>query len=250
MMPPMDRKVGILGGMGPEATAAFFREVIRRTPAERDQDHLPIVVVNDPTIPDRTEHLLRGGPSPLPALIEAARTLEAAGAGLIAIPCNTAHAYHSEIAAVVAVPVLHIVEETADEARRLLGPGAGVGILSTRATLQICLYQPLLAERGLDTVLPPDSVQRLVSESIAILKGQSGWDGAAARLATAAAHFQEKGCRALILACTELGLVEIGTPLPLLDSLDILAAATVREARLERAAPATGTDGAPDASGF
>ncbi len=230
-MTRMSQTVGILGGMGPEATAVFFREVIRRTPASIDQEHLRIIVVNDPTIPDRTKHLLDGGESPLPALLRAARTLENCGAGLIAIPCNTAHAYFSEIIAAVQVPVLHIVAETVRELERQLDSGGGpVGILSTRATLKLDLYQRELLERGFDPVVPPVEIQELISESITILKSQAGWDGASSKLTSAAGFFEEAGCRALVLGCTELGLAPWQSQLPRLDSLEILAEATVRKA--------------------
>lgn len=227
-MTDVDKTVGILGGMGPEATAAFFREVIRLTPAETDQEHLKIVVVNDPKIPDRTRHLLEGGESPAPLLVAAARDLQRMGADLIAIPCNTAHAYYREIRSAVRIPVLHIVKETVRRAADVLGEGTRrIGIMSTQATLQVNLYQPPLKRYGYDPVIPDAETQDLISAAIKVLKSQNGWERASEWLSTAAVALQKQGCGALLLACTELGLVPIRVRLPLLDSLKILAKATV-----------------------
>ena len=108
----MTRTVGVMGGMGPEATAAFYGSFVQRTPALVDQAHHPVIIFSDPRVPDRTEFILGQGPSPEPALLSLARKLEAAGADLIAIPCNTAHLFWKEISESVEIPVLNILEET------------------------------------------------------------------------------------------------------------------------------------------
>ena len=108
--------LGILGGMGPLATADFYAKLIAQTPAARDQDHVPVVIYAVPQVPDRTAALLRGGATPVPALLAGLRTLVAAGAQAIAMPCNTAHAWFDELAAQSPVPLLHIADAAADAA--------------------------------------------------------------------------------------------------------------------------------------
>ena len=110
-----DRIIGILGGMGPEATVDLFREITRLTPAEKDQDHVPVLVYSNSKIPDRTTAMLEGGEDPMPALIESARVLERAGAGVLVIPCNTAHYYLPELQKKVGIPILNMIVETLRE---------------------------------------------------------------------------------------------------------------------------------------
>lgn len=105
--------IGILGGMGPAATADFYAKLVAITPGSSDQDHLRTVIWSDPTIPDRTEALLGGGPDPTPWLLDGSRVLREAGATVIAIPCNTAHAFVPRIADRVGLPIVHMIGEVA-----------------------------------------------------------------------------------------------------------------------------------------
>jgi len=135
--------IGILGGMGPEATCDLFHKIIRVTPRfkpiRRDQDHLRVIVDSNPLIPDRTAAILEGGEDPVPQLQETARNLERAGAGLIAMPCNTAHYFWDQVQAAVGIPVLHMMEEVA---RALAGDGPVGG-------------QPGASPAGVSQVGPP-----------------------------------------------------------------------------------------------
>jgi aspartate racemase len=166
----MEKTVGVLGGMGPEATVAFFKRLISLTPAEKDQDHLSVLIVNNPKVPDRTMFLRGLGESPVPQLQELARSLERMGADFIAIPCNTAHAFWAEISSVVGIPVLNIIEETVSKiAGELLGDGEPattprIGILATEGTLDSQLYQTALSRRGLASVVPRGGTQQKVSQ--------------------------------------------------------------------------------------
>ena len=112
------KTIGILGGMGPEATARLFQLIIDHTQADTDEDHIPVIIHNEPRIPDRTEAILGRGPSPLPALIDAAVRLQAAGAQLILMPCHTAHHYHPDIVVHLQVPFLNMIEEVVWEEDR------------------------------------------------------------------------------------------------------------------------------------
>ena len=136
--------VGILGGMGPAATADFYRKLVQATPAARDQDHLAVLVEADPSIPDRTAAFLHGGPSPLPWLRRAGKALECRGAALVVMPCNTAHLWHAAVAQQLCVPLLHIVDAVAQDLCDQLGDraagGLRVGLLGTSATVAGELY--------------------------------------------------------------------------------------------------------------
>ncbi|WP_309139629.1 amino acid racemase [Siccirubricoccus sp. G192] len=118
-----ERFLGVLGGMGPLASAQFMARLTLLTPAERDQDHIPALLWSDPRVPDRTAARLGGGEDPLPALLRGLRGLEAAGCGAIAIPCNTAHGWFDALQAATGLPILHIVDAAAAELARLGVPG-------------------------------------------------------------------------------------------------------------------------------
>ena len=147
--------LGVLGGMGPMAGAAFAARVVALTPAERDQDHIPLVLWNDPRVPDRSSARLGQGEDPLPAMLRGLRLLERSGADLVAIPCNTAHLWYDQLAAATRLPVLHIVESVCDDLERLGAGGGRVGLMGTAATLQLDLYgEPLRRQGRLPHVRP------------------------------------------------------------------------------------------------
>ena len=140
------KSLGVIGGLGPMASAYFLERLIDMTDAKTDQDHLDVILFDRPAVPDRTAYLLGKGESPLPRMQETARTLESLGASCVAIPCVTSHALYGELAAAVAVPILHMVEETAAYLKR-----AGIhkaGILATDGTVRTRLFQDALARDG------------------------------------------------------------------------------------------------------
>lgn len=205
--------IGVLGGMGPAATLDFMARVVRLTAAERDQDHVPLVVVSDPRVPDRVGPILRGeGESPLAALQEGVRRLERAGASCIVMPCHTAHAWYDELAAATRLPFLHIVDATLAELRRLavcLGP---LGLLATAATLKAGLYQARLAAAGYDALPPSDEVMTdAVLPAIALVKRDRA-NEAAPLLRQAVEHLRGEGAERVLLACTELPVALAAAP--------------------------------------
>jgi len=222
----MTKTVGILGGMGPLATAEFFRRLVVATPADVDQEHLHILIDNDPRLPDRTEALLRGGPSPVEGLVTMARRLERAGADFIAIPCNTAHAFLEDIRAAVSIPVLDMVEE----AVRTIGRSS-VGLLATEGTISTGLYQRACAKRGIRVVVPEDGGQRAVADAIAGIKGGRAPRRVGEMLGPVLLWLRERGAEAVIAACTEISLVPGGVmSIPWIDAMDRLVEAALREA--------------------
>ncbi|HZH46555.1 MAG TPA: amino acid racemase [Roseococcus sp.] len=220
--------LGVLGGMGPLASADFMRQLTLLTPAERDQDHVPAMLWSDPRVPDRTLARLAGGEDPLPALLRGLRALEAAGCGVIAIPCNTAHGWYDALQATCPLPILHIVEAARRDLDGIEGP---VGLLGTAATLEMGLYQ-----RGLQReCLLPDAatMERLVTPGIALVKANRVAE-AHAPLAQAARRLRERGAAAVVLGCTEIPLgIAAGPPLgfPVVDTVAALARAAIRHVR-------------------
>ncbi|MGI5838409.1 MAG: aspartate/glutamate racemase family protein [bacterium] len=233
----MAKIIGILGGMGPEATGDLFWKIIKATPAKKDQDHLRIIIDNNPQIPDRTAAILAGGPDPVPAMVETARNLAGAGAELLVIPCNTAHYYYDRITAALPIPILHIVRETADYVRKKYPAVRTVGLLATTGTIRTRLYHDGLAAAGYTVLTPPDPVQE---EVMAAIYGSDGIKaghlaGPAEVMRRAAGVLIEAGAEAVICGCTEIPLVlhDGDIPVPVLDPTAVLAAAAVREARRE-----------------
>ncbi|WP_149541369.1 cysteate racemase [Siccirubricoccus phaeus] len=227
----MDKVLGVLGGMGPLASAHFMVRLTLLTPVERDQEHLPTVLWSDPRVPDRTAARLRGGQDPLPVLLRGVRGLEAAGAGAIAIPCNTAHGWYAQMQAATTLPILHIVDAAAAELRRLGVPDGPIGVMGTAATLAMRLYQERLAGLGYDCLVPDaGEMASRVTPAIALVKAGRVAE-AYAPLAEVASALVARGARAVVLGCTEIPLgIAAGPalPFPVADTIDGLARASLR----------------------
>jgi aspartate racemase len=205
--------LGILGGMGPLATADFFAKIVALTPAQRDQDHVPVLIASLPDMPPRVPAILGNAESPLPWLLDARDRLLAAGATLLAMPCNTAHHWFDELAD-CAVPMLHIVDAALDALRGALAPPAAIGLVATRGTLHSGFYQRRLAAAGYAAVEPTNAVLAdLIEPAVdAVKAGALGRGGTGFQRAALA--LREAGAQAAILACTEVppALAAVGPP--------------------------------------
>ena len=220
----MHRVVGIIGGMGPEATLDLMRRVLAKTPAQDDQDHLHLLIESNPKIPSRIAHLIDGtGADPTPELIRIAVNLQRAGAEALAIPCNTAHAYAHSIRRAVSIPLLDMVQLTVDQlasSRRV----ARVGLLASSAVLATELYAKAFAGYGIAVVHPAaqDEVMSLIK---AVKRGDTGATVQAA-LARIAADLASQA-DVLLIGCSELSVIAAGITTPFVDSLDVQAQAIV-----------------------
>lgn len=221
----MNRIVGVLGGMGPDATADFMSRVIRATPADKDQDHLRMLVDNNPHVPNRQEALLRGGEDPGPTLAAMAQGLEAAGADFLVMPCNTAHAFVHAITEAVDIPLVSIIDATVDAC----GDAGTIGVLATDGCIASGVFQEALADRGRVAVLP-DKVEMdaLMSLIRRIKAGDTDPDVVAGMRAIAEA-LAVRGAEVIVAGCTEIPLVldQGMLDVPLVSSTDALARATV-----------------------
>ena len=227
--------VGVLGGMGPDATVDFFAKLVAASHGDRDQDRLRIVIDNDPTVPDRSAAIEGRGPSPSPHLAAMARGLVAQGAELLVMPCNIAHAFADAVAAAAApVPFVDLIQTTVAATRARLPAVATVGLLATDGTLAARLYHDAYEADGMRTIAPLGDDQRTVMDAIYAVKRGAVDDALRARLRLVAERLAAAGAEAIVAGCTEVPLlladgdvVADGGPVPVISSTDALVAATV-----------------------
>lgn len=197
------KPIGVLGGMGPLATFDFCIKVVEETGAETDQDNLPLLVHSVPQIPDRIAAIRGAGPSPLPALQRAMRVLLDAGAGCLAMPCNTVHHWHGILAAASPVPFLHIADAACAAARGKANPGDALGLIATAGTRLAGFYPVRLERAGFACLDLSEDEQVRVNEGIRRVKRgevRAGGD----LFAETARRLMDRGAAAVILACTEV----------------------------------------------
>lgn len=228
----MSLVAGVLGGMGPAATADFFARVVAAGAGGRDQDHIRLIIDNNPFVPDRNAAAAGDGPSPGGVLAGMARGLERAGADFLVMPCNAAHAYAAEIRAATRLPFIDMIEAAVDVTVRM-GVGGQVGVLAADACLQARLYQDALAARGLEAVVLDEAAQaRFMALLYRIKAGELG-PAAQGEMAALAAELVGQGAQAIVAGCTEVPLVldaaAVSVPLP--SSTDALVQATLARAR-------------------
>lgn len=228
-------RVGVLAGLGPAAGADFYIRLIRATPAERDQDHLPIVMWADPTVPDRTL-AYEGTGEPVVGHIEAGlKALDAVGAHFIVSPCNTIHIWLADTADRLGVELLSIISVTTKAAMAETVAGASIGVLGTNPTLDSGLYSSALAEYGRRAVVPDGQSQEKITEAIYLVKiGRPNDLCRASQLVSEVAqHLVAQGATAIISGCTEVSvaLSDIDLVVPLVDSMDALVNATLKRWR-------------------
>ena len=218
-----EARLGILGGMGPQATQDFYQRILDRTDAARDQDHLPTLIWSDTAIPDRTAAILGGDAEGCyRRLLEGARLLENGGCTVLAIPCNTSHYFADRLQGDIGIPLIHMPRETvavlAAQGRKT------VGILGTDGTIRAGVYQKECDARGVRLLAPPEDVQKLVM-SIIYDEIKRGETGSREKFAVIDRWLRAAGCDGAILACTELSVYRTyhGLPDYYLDAMDVLA---------------------------
>ncbi len=228
-----EKTIGILGGMGPEATLQLYQQILIHTPATTDQEHLHVIIDSNPKIPNRTDAIMRpGSPDPTPALCETARNLERSGVDFIIMPCNTAHIFLPAILGSIHTPILSIVEATVQAILDLQPAVKCVGLLATPAVAATGLYAKPFLQRGITTLTPDAAGQEQVREVIFAIKAADKSPFQKAKLLTIGEQLIQRGARAIILACTELPLLAGpgDWPVPVVDTIDVLARAAVRAA--------------------
>jgi aspartate racemase len=231
----MRKTIGVLGGMGPEATAHFFSLIIRHTAAAKDQDHVPVLIYNLPQIPERTPAILGKGPSPVPLLRKGVRTLARAGADFVLIPCISAHAYLTEVRRTSPVPILSLVEEALAGAKKMKPSLKRVGLLASTGTVQSRLFAGPFAGAGIEIITPKKEEQAKVMEAVFGKGGvKAGFiEGRPRKLVLdIAGRLIRRGAEAIIAGCTEIPLVlkDEDIPVPLIEPMRIAARASIARA--------------------
>jgi aspartate racemase len=222
----MKRRVGILGGMGPEATILIMQKLLASVQAQDDADHIPLIVDQNPQVPSRIGHLLEGkADNPGPVLADMARRLVAGGAEALAMPCNTAHHYADAIRGAVTVPFLDMVVLSAAHAASLAGGGRTIGILASPAVRKVGLLDAPLKRLGLTAVYPGDEASLLAA--IRQIKTAGAQPEASRRLRIASEDLRQRGAAVQMIACTEFSLIAdaISPETQSFDSLDVLVRA-------------------------
>ncbi|MCX8962528.1 cysteate racemase [Erwinia psidii] len=200
----MENIIGILGGMGPGATADAFSKLVSHTPAKKDQEHIPVIIASLPGIPDRTESIIHDGPSPLPGMLNSLKILEDAGASCIIMPCNTAHFWYEDLRASTPVTFLSIIDITCQKI--ISDKRDSVAILATTATVRTELYQNKLMKEGISCIIPDDINQKNIMNSIINYKA-GNYQAAYDTMASYVENLEQKGVNTFIMGCTEIPLI-------------------------------------------
>jgi aspartate racemase len=224
--------VGILGGLGPEATASFFYKIVAKTPAKKDQEHIPMVIFSNPKIPDRSASFLRGQNDVFISLIDGIKFLINSKVNLIAIPCVSSHLYYQKLIDGFDIPILNIVDETTSYVANNTPEIQKVGILATTATIRKKLFANAFNQCNIDTIVPHKEIQQK-SVIPAIYSVKAGEKKRAVEMIDKAIReLIARGAQAIVAGCTEISLIvhPDSSSVPVIDSLDCLADAVVREA--------------------
>jgi aspartate racemase len=232
-----DRLVGVIGGMGPDATIDFMSKVVEYTPAENDQGHVRMLVDQNPRTPSRQQALNGEGDSPGPVLARTAVKLQLSGAEFLVMPCNTAHAWQDKIVAATTIPFISIIDESV--AKAVASADGAIGLLTTPGCFAAGLYQQAVAEASRELV---EQTEAELAETMRLIDRIKAGDRSAAvadALQRLALQLVDKGATAIIAACTELPLVlkPSMVRVPLIGSTDALAEKTVALALAEEPLP-------------
>ena len=230
------KTVGVIGGLGPEATLDFFAKVLAKTRAATDQEHLHLIINNRPDVPNRNEAVAGTGPSPGPALAENARSLAAAGADFLVMVCNAAHAFQQDITETVDLPFVSIVDETVQATLSQLPEVKKVGVLGSSGCLDARLYQDAFAKQDVTTLVPEGEQRDTFMRLLYQVKGGNKGAEVKTEMRRLAQNLIIDGAEAIVAGCTEVPLVlfENDLRVPLVNSTDVLVDSTIAYATGER----------------
>jgi aspartate racemase len=224
------KKLGVLGGLGPQATSFFMDRVIEHTNASCDQEHIDMIILNHASTPDRTKAILSGDSEELlRSMIEDVRTLEQLGVANIAIPCNTSHYYYEKLQAETKVPIIHMVRESVRYAQKQFGNVKKIGIMATDGTISSGIYRRECEKAGITAVNPSEERQKDVMHII-YDEIKAGERGSRHLFHSVVDELMTQGCDAIILGCTELSVYKEYHSVPdiCLDAMDILVRESIQ----------------------
>jgi len=230
----MIKRLGVLGGMGPAASAEFISRLIQQTPATCDQEHIPFVLWNEPRTPDRSTSMRAGNDDPLPYLKEGILSLKAVGCDYIVIPCNSAHYWYTELNE-LGVPIIHIVSSVITELDSLAIPNQTIGVIGTQGTIEYGIYQQHLIKQGWKCIVPDTAeMDYFVQPAIDFIKAGNMVE-ANSLLVKVIDSLISRGAKAVVLGCTELPLAVRELELngiPLVNSIDSLVKRAIFHANM------------------
>jgi aspartate racemase len=235
----MIKRLGVLGGMGPAASAEFMVRLVAQTPAKKDQDHIPTILWGDTTVPDRSTSMRNGDDKPLPYLLKGIQGLISAGCNLIVIPCNTAHFWFKDMEKQASwhATIVHIVDSVADRLRDRKVTNAKIGVMGTQASIELGLYQYRLNKLGWDCIAPTkEEMDTLVQPAIDLIKSNCITE-AHPMLMTVIHSLINKGAKAVVLGCTEIPLSikeDTVQDIPIINSIDSLVMSAIKEFKKEK----------------
>lgn len=219
--------LGIIGGLGPMATAYFIELLVKMTKADRDQDHLEMIIYNSPGIPDRTAYILgRSKENPLPQIISLGQRLKEQHAECVAIPCITAHYFHQEIQEGIGLPVIHAIRDTA---QMLKDAGIKrVGIMATDGTISSKIFQTEIEQANMQAVLPDDQTQAAVM-SLIYDDVKAGREPDMDKFAIVKDYLKTQGAQVIVLGCTELSVIKKDYNLGngFIDAMEVLSRSAI-----------------------
>lgn len=225
------KRLGILGGLGPAASAEFVTRLIKQTPATCDQEHIPFVLWNEPRIPDRSTSMRAGDNRPLLWLLQGIQALKTVGCDHIVIPCNSAHFWYDDMAK-MGVPITHIVDSIADELRALQLENATIGIMGTQGTIEYGIYQSRLEQQGWKCIVPDRAeMDFFVQPAIDLIKADKIVESQVL-LMKVIHSLIDRGAKAIVLGCTELPLsIDITSEegIPIVNSIDSLVRSVLKK---------------------
>ncbi|GAB3048837.1 aspartate/glutamate racemase family protein [Virgibacillus ainsalahensis] len=203
-----DKKLGVLGGMGPVATSVYFEKVIEHTDADRDQDHIDMVILNHSTLPDRTEVIQEQKAERfLGAVKKDLEVLDQIGVSNIAIPCNTSHYFYNEMQEMTDANIINMIDETANYIYANHGANTKVGILATNGTINSGIYQKSIHAHNLQACIPSTTGQEKIMRTIYNVKEDKQVCSSEIESIMETLIHKEK-CECIILGCTELSCIE------------------------------------------
>lgn len=224
------KTIGIIGGMGPLATIDLYKKIVDNTKAEKDQDHIHVIIDSYPQIEDRTAYILHGGTNPAEKLIESARRLEKAGADALIMPCNTAHYFADIIENKVDIPLISIIKSTVNAIKEKYPNVKNIGLIATEGTIKSEVYHKELKANGYNVVAVSENTENNIMDSI--YKGVK-----AGKTEEYVEIFQKcvdeivnNGAELLIAGCTEIPILipYIKTNVKVVDATEELALAVIK----------------------
>ena len=228
-----EKTIGVMGGMGPDATIDFFRKLVDKTNAAIDQEHLHIIINNNPKVPDRQKSIAGSGPSSIPELQKTAKALEQAGADFLVMTCNTAHYYADEIIKAVSIPFVSILDASVKASLKRKPELKRIGILAANGTINAKVYEKHFNKAGVDCIKPGKKDQARVMDIIYRVKAKQVDTKLRQEIIELANILIDNGAEMILGGCTEIPLIlqEKDITVPLINSTDALVDASLEYAR-------------------